>query len=122
VSVKCIALSPKVYYTYLVRIEILPSARKHGILDAEIRAVISYPEIRVGLVARFENAYPVLFIGRAADNNPHIEVIADVGAYEQAEVFHAMMLRPATVKNLDLEQFIKPNYGPQRPTPEGSHS
>jgi hypothetical protein len=112
---KCIALSHKGYYTFSVRIEINPSAKRHGISDAEIRTVISYPELRFSLVARIDiDAAPVLHIGRAADNQPHIEVIADLIDPGVAVVFHAMMLRPKLVNALGLDLFITPDYRPQR--------
>ena len=61
-----------------VEIAIRPSARAHLIADDEIRAVIAYPALCVGLAARRVNTAPVLFIGPAADNQPWIEVIADL--------------------------------------------
>lgn len=54
------------------------------------------------------------FIGRAADNEPHIEVIADALDTDHVEAFHAMMLRPSTVAQLALDRFITPEYAPQR--------
>jgi hypothetical protein len=105
----------KGYYTFSIRIEINNSAKRHGITDAEIRAVISYLELRFSLVARIGiDAAPVLHIGRAADNQPHIEVIADLIDPAVAVVFHAMMLRPKLVNELGLDLFITPDYRPQR--------
>jgi hypothetical protein len=60
-----------------VEIVIRPSARAHLITDDEIRAVIAYPALRVGLAARRVNTAPVLFIGPAAENQPWLEVIAE---------------------------------------------
>ena len=57
---------------------------------------------------------PVLFIGPVADNQPRIEVIADLADAAVAEVFHAMMLRPSLVASLGLDELIEPDYGPQR--------
>jgi hypothetical protein len=97
-----------------VEIAIRPSARAHLIADDEIRAVIAYPALRVGLTARRVNTAPVLFIGPAADDQPWIEVIADVIDPSVAEVFHAMMLRPDLIARLGLDSLVDPDYGPQR--------
>jgi hypothetical protein len=58
---------------------------------------------------------PVLHIGRAADNRPHVEVIADLADLTISVVFHAMMLRPGLVAALQLDQYFTPQYAPQRP-------
>jgi len=47
-----------------MRIVIKPSAREHLITDAEIRAVIGYPEVVVTRVARIPHTEPALFVGR----------------------------------------------------------
>lgn len=73
-----------------------PSAYRHGVTDAEIRTVISYPDLRV------------------AENEPDLEVIADLADPAVAVVFPAMRLRPALVAALGLTDYIEPNYGPQR--------
>ena len=97
-----------------MRIEIRPSALDHLITEDEIRAVVSFPVLRAIIAARREGAMPVLFIGPVADNQPWIEVIADLADAAVAEVFHAMMLRPSLVRSLGLDEFIEPDYGPQR--------
>jgi hypothetical protein len=97
-----------------VEIAIRPSACAHLIADEEIRAVIAYPALRVGLAARRVNTAPMLFIGPAADNQPRIEVIADLIDPSVAEVFHAMMLRPGLIARLGLDSLVDPDYGPQR--------
>jgi hypothetical protein len=104
----------KLSYTLPVEIVIRSSARAHLIVDEETRAVITYPVLRVGLAPRRANTTPVLFIGPAADNQPWIEVIADLLDPEVAEVFHAMMLRPGLVARLGLDALVDPDYGPQR--------
>lgn len=76
--------------------------------------MIAYPALRVGLAPRRENTAPVLFIGPAADNQPWIEVIADLIDPNVAEVFHAMMLRSGLVIRLGLDALVDPDYGPQR--------
>ncbi|SKV05507.1 Uncharacterised protein [Mycobacteroides abscessus subsp. bolletii] len=99
-----------------MRIEILPSALKHGITEAEIRTVIAYPDLRVTLASRtidFDSA-PVLHIGRPDSNEPHLEVIADLIDPTNAIAFHAMMLRQKLVESLDLTLLFTPEYGPQR--------
>jgi hypothetical protein len=97
-----------------VEITIRPSACVHLVTDDEIRAVIAYPALRVGLVARRVNTAPVLFIGPAADNEPWLEVIADLVDPSIAEVFHAMMLRSSLIARLGLDSLVDPDYGPQR--------
>lgn len=93
---------------------IRPSARAHLITDEEIKTVIAYPALRVGLAPRRANTAPVLFIGPAADNQPWIEVIADLADPNVAEVFHAMMLRSGLITLLSLDALVDPDYGPQR--------
>jgi hypothetical protein len=100
-----------------VRIEIKPSALAHLITKAEIRAVIDYPALRLPIAPRRTGAKPVLFIGPAADNEPWIEVIADLADADVAEVFHAMMLRPNLIESLGLAPFVHPEYAPQRARP-----
>lgn len=99
-----------------MRIEILPSAKRHGITGAEIRTVINHYEIRVSVDPRDPSieADDYFHVGRGADNEPHIEVVADFIDPAVAVVFHAMMLRPSQVRILRLNQYITPEYGPQR--------
>lgn len=96
-----------------MEITLRPSARAH-LTDEEIRTVLAYPALRVGLAARRANTAPVLFIGPAADNQPWIEVIADLIDPSVAEVFHAMMLRPNVIARLGLDSLVDPDYSPQR--------
>ncbi len=112
--IKCIALSANCHTLYGVEIVIRSSARAHLIADEEARAVITYPALRVGLAPRRANTAPVLFMGPASDNQPWIEVIADLVDPQVAEVFHAMMLRPGLVARLGLDALVDPDYGPQR--------
>lgn len=93
---------------------IRPSARAHLITDEEVRAVIAYPALRVGLAPRRPNTAPVLFIGPAANNQPWIEVIVDLIDPDVAEVFHAMVLRSGLITRLGLDSLVDPDYGPQR--------
>ena len=53
-------------------------------------------------------------MGPASDNQPWIEVIADLVDPQVAEVFHAMMLRPGVVARLGIDTLVDPDYGPQR--------
>ena len=92
----------------------IPSARAHGITDDEIRAVVSFYVVRISLTPRVVGAQPFLYIAPAAADEPWIEVIADLRDPDVAVVFHAMMLRPALVTNLDLDQLITPTYSSQR--------
>lgn len=97
-----------------VRITVLSSALAHGITDDEIRAVMSFYVARIALTPRMVGAQPFLYIAPAAADEPWIEVIADLLDPEVAVVFHAMMLRPALVANLELDQLITPIYSRQR--------
>ncbi|MFA1705551.1 hypothetical protein ACDT10_21880 [Mycobacterium intracellulare] len=97
-----------------MEIVIRPSARAHLITDEEVRAVIAYPALRVGLAPRRPNTAPVLFIGPAANNQPWIEVIVDLIDPDVAEVFHAMVLRSGLITRLGLDSLVDPDYGPQR--------
>lgn len=76
--------------------------------------MIAYPALRVGLVPRRANTAPVLFVGPAANNQPWIEIIADLINPNVAEVFHAMMLRSSLITGLGLDSLVDPDYGPQR--------
>lgn len=93
----------------------LSAARRHGITDSEIRAVVSYPIFRVRVAARRAGADLVFFIGRYDSNEPLIETIADLSDPAEMVVFHAMMLRPKQVQMLGLESYIDPlDLAPQR--------
>lgn len=101
-----------------MRIEILAPATWHSITEDEIRTVVNYYELRIGIASRLPAHIATdtyLQIGRAADNQPHIELIADTINPDVTIVFHAMMLRPVTVANLNLETYgLLPEYAPQR--------
>ncbi len=56
----------------------------------------------------------MLFIGPATENQPWLEVIADLIDLSVAEVFHAMMLRSGLIARLGLDSLVDPDYGPQR--------
>jgi hypothetical protein len=58
------------------------------------------------------NTAPVLFIGPAADNQPWIEVIADLIDPNVAEVFDAMMLRSGLITRLGLDALVDPGLRP----------
>lgn len=100
-----------------MRIELKPSAKRHSITEDEIRAALAYPELRIVLAPRRTDiaTAPVLHIARPADNEPHLEVIADLIDPTITTVFHAMMLRPVTVDSLGINALFTPDYGPQRP-------
>jgi len=76
--------------------------------------VIAYPALRVGLAPRRARTGPVLFLGPAVDNQPWLEVIADLIDPNIAEVFHAMMLRASLITSLGLDSLVNPEYGAQR--------
>ena len=89
-------------YSFWVRIVILDSARRHGVGDDEIRNTIEYPLWTARVVPRIPDTEPRLYIGRRADAEPPIEVLAD-NASGECVVFHAMMLRLSTLAELDVE-------------------
>ncbi|MFE3444702.1 hypothetical protein ACFXNW_16865 [Nocardia sp. NPDC059180] len=89
-----------------MRITILECARKHGITEQEIRAVVSYPLLRVQVTPRLPGAVPHLFIGNFDEGEPLLEIIADLVDPAEWVVFHAMMLRPQTIKQLQLEALL----------------
>ncbi|MBE7194127.1 MAG: hypothetical protein INR66_16790 [Gordonia polyisoprenivorans] len=97
-----------------MRITVIPSAHAHGITDDEIRAVVSFYVVRISLTPRVVGTQPYLYIAPAAESEPWIEVIADLRDPDVAIVFHAMMLRPALVANLELDHLITPTYSSQR--------
>lgn len=73
-----------------MQIEIIASARKHGITDDEIRSTVTYPRRAVkGVNSTLGLA--VLFIGQI-DNEPLIELLAQVDE-SGYRVFHAMYAR-----------------------------
>ncbi|QKT05847.1 hypothetical protein HUN08_00515 [Gordonia sp. X0973] len=93
-----------------MRIEIRPSARRHGITDDEIRTVVEYPGLRMSVASRKSpDAHPELFIGQAAANEPYLEVAAEV-IDRTTEVFHATMLRQSTVTSTGIAEYLDPAH------------
>ncbi|MGH3563101.1 MAG: hypothetical protein ACRDTN_15290 [Mycobacterium sp.] len=76
----------------------------HGITGDEIRAVVEYPIIVSRVEPRHPDSDPHIFVGRFDENEPPIEVGADRVDAQHWLVFHAMMLRPATAKDLGLDE------------------
>ena len=98
-----------------MRIEIRGSATEHGITPDEIRAVLTFPALRLTLAPRQPNSKPMLHIGPVAPNEPWIEVIADLAIPDVAEVFHAMMLRRSTFAVARrFAPDLKPTFARQR--------
>ncbi|MCV7191838.1 hypothetical protein [Mycolicibacterium brumae] len=92
-----------------MRIEINRSARQQGITDDEIRSAIEYPALVVPVPSRvFADAQLLPHIGRYADNEPLLEVVGEVAA-DTIEVFHAMLLRWATVTAAGIVDHITPD-------------
>ncbi|MBF6176196.1 hypothetical protein [Nocardia blacklockiae] len=89
-----------------MRITILECAKRHSVVEEEIRVVLSYPVLRIRIAPRRDGADPYLFIGRYDENEPLLEVIADLAGSDEWVAFHAMMLRPSTIHNLGLELVI----------------
>lgn len=101
-----------------MRIKVLAPATWHSITETEIATIVNHYELRISIDSRLPAHIATdtyLQIGRAADNQPHIEIIADFIDPTTAVVFHAMMLRPATVEALNLETLgLNPEYATQR--------
>lgn len=79
---------------------IYASARRHGIADTEIRAVIEHPIVRYRLAPRAEpDAQLVRMIGDPA-GGPLVEVVADRADADELHVFHAMLLTSAVAREV----------------------
>lgn len=89
-----------------MRIEVKPSALHHGIAAVELRAIVSYPEHRVGLNPRRPGSRPWLVVGAFDINEPYIEVIYDAADPNRQIVVHGMMLRASTVQVAGLSDHI----------------
>lgn len=87
-----------------MRIEIKPSASRHGIVDTEIRAVIEHPALCTRIEARTAGN-TVLYVGRVRDNEPLIEVIAEHFA-DAIVAFHAMYLTHGTIALAGIGDYI----------------
>jgi len=94
---------PKVFTLYVVEIRIEEAARRHGIEDWEIRAIIEYPECRIRLTPRRAGADPHLFAGRIYDQPP-LEIIANLADEDAWTAFHAMLLRRSTALEADMDR------------------
>lgn len=82
------------------KIVIYRSARRHFILDQEIRGVVSYPLVRYHSASRLMgHTQVVVFIGGSAVG-PWIEVVGEERAGE-LHVFHAMMLTRRTALEVE---------------------
>lgn len=98
-----------------MRIDIRASATAHGVTPDEIRAVVTFPALRLALAPRRPDSTPMLYVGPAAPNEPWIEVIVDMAIPEVAEVFHAMMLRRSTFAAASrFAPDLKPTFVRQR--------
>lgn len=76
----------------MVKVVIYASARRHGIADAEIRAVVEHPIVRYRIAPRAEpDAQLVRLIGDP-EGGPLVEVVADQVGTDELHVFHAMLL------------------------------
>lgn len=83
-----------------MKILIYASARRHGIADTEIRAVIEHPIVRYRLAPRAEpDAQLVRMIGDPA-GGPLVEVVADRVDADELHVFHAMLLTSAVAREV----------------------
>lgn len=79
---------------------IYASARRHGIADTEIRAVLEHPIVRYRLAARLEpDAQLVRMVGDP-DGGPLVEVVADQVDSGELHVFHAMLLTSAVAREV----------------------
>lgn len=110
-------------YTLFVRIEILPVARQHSLLDEELRAAIEYPLFRYAITTRYPDANTYMFVARI-ENQACIEVAAEDEDGIEWAVFHGMMLTAARAREvhehshgtIDLRNDVpiqRPFIGPQ---------
>lgn len=104
---------------------IYTSARRHGIADDEIRAVLEHPIIRYRLTPRFEPDAQLNRMVGDPHGGPLIEVVADQVDAEELHVFHAMLLTSAVVRevleatggHLDLTDGVSRRQRTQREGP-----
>ena len=81
-----------------MKVVIYASGRRHGIADAEIRAVVEHPIVRYRLAPRSEpDAQLVRMVGDP-DGGPLVEVVADLVDSVELHVFHAMLLTSAVAR------------------------
>lgn len=67
---------------------------------------MSYPLLRTQVTPRLPGAVPYFFIGNFDEDEPLLEVIADLADPDEWVVFHAMMLRQETIRQLQLEVLL----------------
>lgn len=83
-----------------MKVVIYASARRHGIADTEIRAVLEHPIVRYRLAHRSEpDAQLVRMVGDP-EGGPLVEVVADRVDSGELHVFHAMLLTSAVAREV----------------------
>lgn len=83
-----------------MKVVIYESARRHGISDSEVRAVVDHPIVRYRIAPRAEpDAQLVRMVGDQ-DGGPLVEVVADDVGVDELHVFHAMLLTPAVAREV----------------------
>lgn len=104
---------------------IYASARRHGIADDEIRAVLEHPIVRYRLTPRSEPDAQLIRMVGDPHGGPLVEVVADQVDAEELHVFHAMLLTSAVVRevleatggHLDLSDGVSRRQRTQREEP-----
>ncbi|MCZ4539148.1 hypothetical protein O4090_01240 [Dietzia kunjamensis] len=79
---------------------IYASARRHGVADAEIRAVLAHPIVRYGLVPRADPEAKLVRMVGDMNGGALIEVVADQIEQDELHVFHAMLLTAAVAREV----------------------
>ncbi|GAA1718771.1 MAG: hypothetical protein Q7T31_12370 [Dietzia sp.] len=105
-----------------MKVVIYASARRHGITDAEIRAVLEHPIVRYRLAPRTGPQAKLLRMVGDPDGGALIEVVVDRVGGEELHVFHAMLLTAAVARevleatggNLDLSDGVSRSQRTQR--------
>lgn len=83
-----------------MKVVIYASARRHGIADTEIRAVVEHPLVRYRIAPRGDpDAQLVRMIGDP-NGGPLVEVVADRVDADELHVFHAMLLTAAVAREV----------------------
>lgn len=104
---------------------IYASARRHGIADSEIRAVLEHPIVRYRLTPRSEPDAQLIRMVGDPHGGPLVEVVADQMDAEELHVFHAILLTAAVARevleatggHLDLSDGVSRRQRTQREEP-----
>lgn len=83
-----------------MKVVVYASARRHGIADTEIRAVLEHPIVRYRIAPRAEPDAQLIRMVGDPDAGPLVEVVADHVDVDEMHVFHAMLLTPAVAREV----------------------